>query len=74
MPVGSPRDLAQLARRTYLDALRHGAGDLVAACVEGARMLASQSAEPGLYARRRDLVLDLPRHEATWLDALQAHL
>ncbi|HIV69911.1 MAG TPA: DUF1631 domain-containing protein [Candidatus Aquabacterium excrementipullorum] len=74
MPVGSPRDLAVLARRTYLESLRQGVGDLVAACVNGARLLAAQSAEPALYARRRDLVLDLPRLSGTWNEALLGHL
>ncbi|RZL07550.1 MAG: DUF1631 family protein [Rubrivivax sp.] len=76
MPLGSPRELARLARRTYLETLRHGAGDLVSACVEGARVLASlpQPGDVSLYARRRDLVIDLPRFEAPWRQALQAHL
>lgn len=74
MPVGSPRDLAVLARRTYLESLRQGVGDLVAACVNGSRLLAAQSAEPALYARRRDLVLDLPRLSGTWNEALLGHL
>jgi len=74
MPVGSPHALARLARHTYLEALRHGAGELIAACAEGARNLASQSAEPALYARRRDLVLDLPRFEGAWRDNVCRHL
>jgi hypothetical protein len=74
MTVGSPRDLARLARRSYLEALRRRAGELVAACAEGARLLASQSAEPALYARRRDLVMDWPRYEAIWREGLLSHL
>ena len=74
MPVGSPRDLAVLARRTYLESLRQGVGDLVASCVNGSRLLAAQSAEPALYARRRDLVLDLPRLSGTWNESLLGHL
>ena len=74
MTVGSPRDLARLARRSYLEALRRRAGELVAACAEGARLLASQSAEPSLYARRRDLVMDWPRYEALWQEGLISHL
>jgi hypothetical protein len=74
MTVGSPRDLARLARRSYLEALRRRAGELVAACAEGARLLASQSAEPVLYARRRDLVMDWPRYEAIWREGLVSHL
>ena len=74
MTVGSPRDLARLARRSYLEALRRRAGELVASCAEGARLLASQSAEPALYARRRDLVMDWPRYEALWREGLLGHL
>lgn len=74
MPVGSPKDLAVLARRTYLESLRLGVGDLVASCVAGARLLAGQSAEPALYARRRDLVLDLPRLSGLWNESLLDHL
>jgi hypothetical protein len=74
MPVGSPKDLAVLARRTYLESLRLGVGDLVASCVAGARLLAGQSAEPALYARRRDLVLDLPRLSGLWNESLLEHL
>lgn len=74
MPVGSPKDLAVLARRTYLESLRLGVGDLVASCVAGARLLAGQSADPALYARRRDLVLDLPRLSGLWNESLLEHL
>ncbi len=73
MTVGSPRDLAHLARRSYLQALRLRAADLVSACAQGARLLASQSSEPSLYTRRRDLVMDWPRHEAAWQGGLQSH-
>ena len=46
----------------------------MASCVNGSRLLAAQSAEPALYARRRDLVLDLPRLSGTWNEALLEHL
>lgn len=74
MTVGSPRDLARLARSTYLEGLRQNAGALVAACAEGARLLASQSAEMALYGRRRDLVMDWSGHEAAWLETLLGHV
>lgn len=74
MTVGSPRDLARLARSTYLEGLRQNAGALVAACAEGARLLASQSAEMALYGRRRDLVMDWAGHEAAWLETLLGHV
>lgn len=74
MTVGSPRDLARLARSTYLEGLRQNAGALVAACAESARMLASQSAEMALFTRRRELVMGWSGHEAAWIEALLAHV
>ncbi|MES2089249.1 MAG: DUF1631 family protein [Pseudomonadota bacterium] len=50
-----------MARKTYLETLLRGAAGLVHACAEGAKQLASQTVEPALYMRRRDLVLDMPR-------------
>ncbi len=74
MTLGSTKDLASLARRTFLEALRAGTPELIAACTDGARALATQAAEPALYARRRDLVLDLPSYEASWCQALLRHI
>ncbi len=74
MPLGSHKELARLARRTYLETLRRGAGDLVAGCLEGARALASQQLDAATYAKRRDLVIDLPRFVGPWRDALLQHL
>ena len=44
------------------------------ACLDGARTLATQSAEPALHVRRRDLVLDLPRAVRGWHQALTTQL
>jgi hypothetical protein len=74
MILGSYRALALTARVSYLDALIKGAHGLVQACMEGARLLAGQAAEPVLYTRRRDLVLDLPRAVPVWEAALDARL
>ncbi len=74
MTLASHRALAQGARVTHLEALIHGARGLVQACLDGARTLAMQSAEPALHARRRDLVLDLPRAVRGWHQALTTHL
>lgn len=74
MTLASHRALAQGARVTHLEALIHGARGLVQACLDGARTLATQSAEPALHARRRDLVLDLPRAVRGWHQVLTAHL
>lgn len=74
MTLASHRALAQGARVTHLEALIHGARGLVQSCLDGARTLAMQSAEPALHARRRDLVLDLPRAVRGWHQALTTHL
>jgi len=74
MSLGPHRGLALTARVSYLDALIKGVHGLVQACTDGARLLASQSAEPGLYTRRRDLVLDLPRAVSAWEAALDTRL
>lgn len=74
MSLGPHRALALTARVSYLDTLIKGVHSLVQACTEGARLLASQSAEPGLYTRRRDLVLDLPRAAQAWEAALDTRL
>ena len=60
MTLGSPRTLATDARVAHLDALTRGLRGLIQACLDGARLLATQAAEPALYTRRRDLALDLP--------------
>ncbi len=74
MTLASHRALAQGARVTHLEALIHGARGLVQACLDGARNLATQSAEPALHARRRDLVLDLPRAVRGWHQILTTQL
>ncbi len=74
MTLGSHRVLALTARVSYLDALIKGAHGLVQACVDGARVLASQTAEPALAMRRRDLALDLPPVAPEWESALTGRL
>lgn len=74
MTLAPHRALAQGARVTHLEALIHGSRGLVQACLDGARTLATQSSEPALHARRRDLVLDLPRAVRAWHQALSATL
>lgn len=74
MNQGSPHALALTARVSHLSTLIKGGRSLVQACLDGARLLASQSAEPALQARRRDLVLDLPRAIAPWEYALDQAL
>ncbi|MBC7699062.1 DUF1631 family protein [Aquabacterium sp.] len=64
--IGSSRALAITARKTYLETLLRGASGLIHACANGGKLLASQTAEPGLYMRRRDLVLDMPLSLDAW--------
>jgi len=74
MSAGPPRALALSARVTYIDSLVRGSAGLVQACVDGAKLLATLAAEPALYQRRRDLVLDFPRAQSAWQQALEARL
>ncbi len=74
MKSGSHRALALTARVSYLESLAKGAGGLVRASVEGARNLASQSAEPATRQKRQDLVLDLPKAASAWQSRLDRHL
>lgn len=74
MTFGSHRALALTARVCYLESLDKGVGAVVQACLEGARLLASQTAEPGLRKRRQDLVLDLPRATAAWRSELEKRI
>ena len=69
--IGSSRALAITARKTYLETLLRGASGLVHACANGAKLLASQTAEPALYVRRRDLVLDMPSGLDAWQRGLE---
>ncbi|CAH0347842.1 DUF1631 family protein [Aquabacterium sp. CECT 9606] len=72
--IGSSRALAITARKTYLETLLRGASGLIHACANGAKLLASQTAEPGLYMRRRDLVLDMPMCLDAWQRGLEQRI
>lgn len=72
--IGSSRALAITARKTYLETLLRGASGLIHACANGAKLLASQTAEPGLYMRRRDLVLDMPIGLDAWQRGLEQRI
>ncbi len=74
MKSGSHRALALTARVSYLESLAKGAGALVRATVEGARLLAAQTAEPTTRQKRQDLVLDLPKAASVWQGHLDRHL
>jgi hypothetical protein len=70
----NPTALAQQARRSYVEGLLAGLPAVVEAIAEGARLLPSQSAEPSLATRRRDLLADLQKAEAYWLQGMTAML
>jgi len=58
--------LAQQARRAYVEGVLRGLPGLVQSVEHAARALASQSAEPALSMKRRDLVLDLQKAAPFW--------
>lgn len=58
--------LAQQARRAYVEGALRGLPALVQAVEKGARALTSQSSEPALAMKRRDLVLDLQKAAPFW--------
>jgi hypothetical protein len=66
MTVGSHRALALTARVCFLESLAKGIDALVRASLDGAKVLASQVAEPSLMLSRQNLVLDLPRAISAW--------
>ena len=70
----NPTALAQQARRSYLDGLLSGLPLVVQAIDQGARILVSQVAEPGLAMRRRELVPDLQKAETHWLQGMSSML
>lgn len=71
MSTESPSDLARLARAAYLQLIQQGFVSLVAACVEGSKVLAAECPDPDAYLQRRDLVLALSGgSQAVWLKEL----
>ncbi|WP_290873673.1 DUF1631 family protein, partial [Aquabacterium sp.] len=74
MSAGPHRALSLTARVSFTESLVRGVAGVVKACVDGAKVLATQTAEPALYQRRRDLVLDFPRSQALWQQAMEQRL
>ncbi len=66
----NPTALALQARRTFVEALRGGMPGVVQSIAQSARQLSTQVADPVLAGRRRDLIAELVRGEATWLEGL----
>ena len=66
MSIGPHRALALTARLSFVEALMRGFEAMVQACLEGARVQATQLGDPALAMKRRDLVLDLGKLAAIW--------
>ncbi|BDI03067.1 DUF1631 family protein [Sphaerotilus microaerophilus] len=69
-PVPPSPVLAAQARRFYYDVLMRELPRCVKAVVNGARELMTQVSNPDQVARRRDLVMDLPRQAPRWQQAM----
>ncbi|HKX40102.1 MAG TPA: DUF1631 family protein [Burkholderiaceae bacterium] len=70
----NPSVLAQQARRSYNEGLLNGLPSVVQAVDNGARILVSQVAEPSVMFKRRDLVADLQKGSALWLQGMTSML
>ncbi|MEO7335450.1 MAG: DUF1631 family protein [Caldimonas sp.] len=66
-PLANPSALAQQARRSYSERLLEGLPTLVQAVEQGARMLATTTAEPSVTASRRAVIGDLHSAAPQWL-------
>jgi hypothetical protein len=64
--------VAAHARRGYLELLMREVVGTVRAVIDGAKVQMSQTAEPALQMKRRELVMDLPRLAPRWQQALLA--
>jgi len=62
--------LAAQARRSYVERLLSGVPGVVHAVEDGARLLATQSAEHGLQYKRRDVAVDLRKAAPTWINGI----
>ncbi|MBT9524781.1 MAG: DUF1631 family protein [Rhizobacter sp.] len=62
--------LAAQARRSYVERLLSGVPSVVHAVEDGARLLATQSAEHSLQYKRRDVATDLRKAAPTWTNGI----
>jgi len=72
--AANPTALAQKARRTYIEALLGGLSAVVNTVDQGAKHQLAQVSEPMVAARRRDLVSDLQKGCAFWLQGMTTML
>jgi len=70
----NPTALAQQARRSYTEGLLSGLPSVVQAVDQGAKLLASQVAEPAVAMKRRDLLIDLQKALPFWLQGMTSML
>lgn len=66
--------LAAQARRSYVERLLSGVPSVVHAVEEGARLLASQTAEHSIQYKRRDLATDLRKAAPVWINGIVSAL
>jgi hypothetical protein len=66
MTPATQNALAQQARRAYVEGALRGLPGLVQSVERGAKALATQSAEPAVAMKRRDMVLDLQKAAPFW--------
>ena len=72
--AANPTDLAQKARRTYVEGLLAGLPNVVNAADQGAKIQVTQVSEPMIALRRRDLVADLQKGAPFWLQGMTTML
>ena len=75
MPThANPTALAQQARKSFVEGLMAGLPAVVQAVDQGARILVSQVADPMVALKRRELVPDLQKARAYWLQGMTSML
>ena len=75
MPTpANPTALAQQARQSYVEGLLNGLPAVVQAVMQGARILVSQVAEPGLAMKRREILPELTRCGQYWQQGMTSML
>jgi hypothetical protein len=66
--------LAAQARRSYVERLLSGVPTVVHAVEDGAKLLATQTAEHNIQYKRRDVAADLRKASPTWINGIIAAL
>ena len=66
--------LAAQARRSYVERLLSGVPSVVHAVEDGARLLATQTAEHSVLYKRRDVAADLKKAAPQWINGIISSL